>query len=174
MKLEQIAKGALISGIEPGKVVRVMSSDPLGDNSVSVVYRTDDGRLGERQLFRADGGRHSRRDCRPPLELRRRRCRLQARHRGLPHQPRASVRPDYGGPHVQRRAAPAPDHRRLRIHAAQAAASVCARRRSRCRQDHHGGPADPRALDACRRGPRPDRFAGHQASRPDRDELYPR
>jgi superfamily II DNA or RNA helicase len=54
MKLEQIAKGALISGIEPSKVVRVMSSDPLGDNSVSVVYRTDDGRLGERQLFRAD------------------------------------------------------------------------------------------------------------------------
>lgn len=34
MKLEQITKGALITGIEPGKVVRVVSADPLGDNAV--------------------------------------------------------------------------------------------------------------------------------------------
>lgn len=34
MKLEEIAKGAQISGIEPGKVVRVVSADPLGDNAV--------------------------------------------------------------------------------------------------------------------------------------------
>lgn len=54
MKLEQIAKGAQISGIEPGKVVRVVSADPLGDNAVTVVYKADDGRLGERVLFRAN------------------------------------------------------------------------------------------------------------------------
>lgn len=54
MKLESVTKGALIVGIEPGKVVRIVSADPLGENSVSIVYRTDDGRLGERQLFRAD------------------------------------------------------------------------------------------------------------------------
>jgi len=54
MKLEQIAKGAQISGIEPGKVVRVVSADPLGDNAVTVVYKTDDGRLGERVLFRSN------------------------------------------------------------------------------------------------------------------------
>lgn len=54
MKLESIAKGALVSGIEEGKVVRVVSTDPLGDNAVTVVYKTDDGRLGERVVFRGD------------------------------------------------------------------------------------------------------------------------
>jgi superfamily II DNA or RNA helicase len=54
MKLESIAKGALISGIEEGKVVRVVSVDPLGDNAMTVVYKADNGRLGERVVFRAD------------------------------------------------------------------------------------------------------------------------
>lgn len=54
MKLESISKGALISGIEEGRVVRVVSSDPLGDNAMTVVYKSDDGRLGERVLFRSD------------------------------------------------------------------------------------------------------------------------
>lgn len=54
MKLESISKGALISGIEEGRVVRVVSADPLGDNAMTVVYKSDDGRLGERVLFRSD------------------------------------------------------------------------------------------------------------------------
>lgn len=54
MKLESIAKGALVSGIEEGRVVRVVSADLLGDNALSVVYKTDDGRLGERVLFRSN------------------------------------------------------------------------------------------------------------------------
>jgi superfamily II DNA or RNA helicase len=54
MKLESIAKGALVSGIEEGRVVRVVNADPLGDNAVTVVYKTDDGRLGERVLFRSN------------------------------------------------------------------------------------------------------------------------
>lgn len=54
MKLEALAKGALVSGIEPGKVVRVVSADPLGDNAMTVVYKADDGRLGERVLFRSN------------------------------------------------------------------------------------------------------------------------
>lgn len=54
MKLEAIAKGALISGIEEGKVVRVVSVDPLGDNAMTVIYKSDDGRLGERVVFRGD------------------------------------------------------------------------------------------------------------------------
>lgn len=54
MKLESISKGALISGIEEGKVVRVVSADPLGDNAITVIYKADDGRLGERVVFRSD------------------------------------------------------------------------------------------------------------------------
>ena len=54
MKLEEITKGALIAGIEPGKVARIVGVDQLGDNAVAVVYRTDDGRLGDRALFRSN------------------------------------------------------------------------------------------------------------------------
>jgi superfamily II DNA or RNA helicase len=54
LNLESITKNALISGIEPGQVVRIFSSDPLGTDALSIVYKTNDGRLGERVLFRAD------------------------------------------------------------------------------------------------------------------------
>ncbi|MFZ6654722.1 helicase-related protein [Undibacterium sp. TJN19] len=54
MKLESIVKGALISGIEEAKVVRVVSADFLGDSALTVVYRADDGRLGERVVFRSE------------------------------------------------------------------------------------------------------------------------
>lgn len=54
MKLESISKGALISGIEDGRVVRIVSADSLGENAMTLVYKTDDGRLGERVVFRGD------------------------------------------------------------------------------------------------------------------------
>lgn len=54
MQLESIAKGALISGIENGQIVRIVSADLLGENSISIVYKTDDGRLGEQVLFRSN------------------------------------------------------------------------------------------------------------------------
>jgi len=54
LKLEAITKNALISGIEHGQVVRIFSSDLIGDDAISVVYKANDGRLGERVLFRSD------------------------------------------------------------------------------------------------------------------------
>jgi SNF2 family DNA or RNA helicase len=54
LKLEDIKKGAQISGIEPGQVVRIVGADPLGTNALTVVYRAADGRLGERVLFRSN------------------------------------------------------------------------------------------------------------------------
>jgi superfamily II DNA or RNA helicase len=54
LKLESITKNALISGIEAGQVARIVSADLMGDNALSVVYKTNDGRLGERVLFRTD------------------------------------------------------------------------------------------------------------------------
>lgn len=54
LKLESITKNALISGIEAGQVVRIVSADLIGENALSVVYKTNDGRLGERVLFRTD------------------------------------------------------------------------------------------------------------------------
>ncbi len=52
MKLERIAKGAQISGIELGEVVRVVSADRLSDNAVPIDCKADRGRADERVLFR--------------------------------------------------------------------------------------------------------------------------
>ncbi len=52
MKLERIAKGAQISEIELGKVVRVVSADRLSDYAVTIDCKADRGRSDERVLFR--------------------------------------------------------------------------------------------------------------------------
>jgi superfamily II DNA or RNA helicase len=54
LKLNDIHKGAAISGIEPGQVVRVVTTEPIGDHALTVYYRTADGKLAERMLFRTD------------------------------------------------------------------------------------------------------------------------
>jgi hypothetical protein len=36
LKLESITKNALISGIEPGQVVRIFSSDPMGTDALVI------------------------------------------------------------------------------------------------------------------------------------------
>jgi SNF2 family DNA or RNA helicase len=54
LKLEQIQKNAAVSGLEPGHVVRIVTTEPVGDNAVTVYYKTADGRLLERMLFRTD------------------------------------------------------------------------------------------------------------------------
>ena len=54
LKLEKITKDATLTGIEPGQVVRVVTTEPVGDNALTVYYKTSDGRLLERMLFRTD------------------------------------------------------------------------------------------------------------------------
>lgn len=54
LKLEQIQKNATISGLEPGQVVRVVTTEPVGDNALTIYYKTADGSLRERMLFRTD------------------------------------------------------------------------------------------------------------------------
>ncbi|WP_425059912.1 RNA polymerase-associated protein RapA [Sporomusa carbonis] len=54
MKLEDIKNNAAISGIEPGQVVRIITTEPVGDNAITVYYKTADGRVLERMLFRTD------------------------------------------------------------------------------------------------------------------------
>ena len=54
LKLEQIQKSAVIAGLEPGQVVRVVTTESVGDNALTVYYKTADGKLLERMLFRAD------------------------------------------------------------------------------------------------------------------------
>lgn len=54
LTLENIQKNAAITGIEPGQVVRIVTTEPVGDNALTVYYKTVDGQLHERMLFRAD------------------------------------------------------------------------------------------------------------------------
>ena len=58
LKLEAITKNAAISGIEPGQVVRVVTTEPVGlndnYNALTIYYKTPDGKLHERMLFRSD------------------------------------------------------------------------------------------------------------------------
>ncbi len=54
LKLEDVKKNAAITGVEPGQVVRVVTTEPAGDNALTVYYKTADGRLAERMLFRTD------------------------------------------------------------------------------------------------------------------------
>lgn len=54
LKLEDIKKGSEINGIEPDEIVKIVSVDSLGDAAIEIVYKTSQGRLGERMLFRSD------------------------------------------------------------------------------------------------------------------------
>ncbi|MGI2324742.1 MULTISPECIES: helicase-related protein [unclassified Methylococcus] len=54
LKLEQIQKNAAISGLEPGQVVRIVTTEPVGPDALTVYYKTADGKLLERMLFRTD------------------------------------------------------------------------------------------------------------------------
>jgi superfamily II DNA or RNA helicase len=54
LKLEQIQKNAAIAGLEPGQVVRIVTTEPVGNDALTVYYKTADGKLLERMLFRTD------------------------------------------------------------------------------------------------------------------------
>jgi superfamily II DNA or RNA helicase len=57
VKLEDIKKDAHLRGIEADEIVRVVTVDYIGDNAVTVYYKTNRGRLGEQMLFRSDEAR---------------------------------------------------------------------------------------------------------------------
>ena len=54
LKLEQITPNTALVGIELGQIVRVVATEPVGPDALTVVYKTADGRFGERMVFRND------------------------------------------------------------------------------------------------------------------------
>jgi len=54
LKLEDIKKNASVVGVEPGQIVRIVTTEPVGDNALTVYYKTAEGRLLERILFRTN------------------------------------------------------------------------------------------------------------------------
>lgn len=59
LKLEDIKKSAAVSGVEPDQVVSIVATEVVGDNALTVYYKTADGSLRERMLFRTDEARLS-------------------------------------------------------------------------------------------------------------------
>lgn len=57
LKLEDIKKDAQIHGIQANEIVRVVQVEPVGDNSLTVYYKDNQGRLSEQMLFRTDEAR---------------------------------------------------------------------------------------------------------------------
>ena len=54
LKLEHITKNSPVSGIEPAGIVRIVTAERVGSESLAVYYKTADGTLRERMLFRSD------------------------------------------------------------------------------------------------------------------------
>ena len=54
LKLEQLTPNTALVGIELGQIVRVVATEPVGPDALTVVYKTADGRFGERMVFRSD------------------------------------------------------------------------------------------------------------------------
>ena len=52
LRLEDIRKDAVVNGIEPGQVVRIVTTEPVGENSLTVYYRTVEGQVKEQMFFR--------------------------------------------------------------------------------------------------------------------------
>jgi hypothetical protein len=54
MKLEEIAIGNNLTGVEPTLVVSVIAARPIADGALEVIYKTPDGTIRDRLLGRAD------------------------------------------------------------------------------------------------------------------------
>ena len=59
LSLEEIKKNAAITGIDPAAPVRVVATEPVGENALTVVYKTVNGNILEQMLFRTDEARLS-------------------------------------------------------------------------------------------------------------------
>jgi len=53
LRLEDVKKNAAVNGIEPGQIVQIVTTEPVGENALTVYYRTADGQLKEQMLFRS-------------------------------------------------------------------------------------------------------------------------
>ncbi|WP_066335888.1 helicase-related protein [Azohydromonas lata] len=54
MKLEEIKKNAAIQGIVPGQVVRIVATEQAGNDALTVYFKTAEGQVLERMLFRSN------------------------------------------------------------------------------------------------------------------------
>lgn len=53
LRIEELKSNLVVTGIIPNAIVRIVAVEPMGE-SCSVIYRTQDGHLGDRMVFRTD------------------------------------------------------------------------------------------------------------------------
>lgn len=53
LKLEEIKTHAAVAGIDPNAPVRIVTTEAVGSDALTVYYKTVDGAVLERMLFRA-------------------------------------------------------------------------------------------------------------------------
>lgn len=56
LSLEDIKKNAVVDGIDATAPVRIMTAELVGQNALTVIYKTAEGKILERMLFRSDEG----------------------------------------------------------------------------------------------------------------------
>jgi len=54
LKLEDIKKDAQVRGIQPNEIVRIVQTEPVGTDALTVYYKDSQGKLSEQMLFRTD------------------------------------------------------------------------------------------------------------------------
>jgi len=54
LRLEDITKDAAVNGIIPGQIVRIVTTESVGENALTVYYKTTDGQVKEQMLFRSN------------------------------------------------------------------------------------------------------------------------
>mgnify|MGYP003620975136 FL=1 len=59
LKLEDIRKDAQVCGIQADQIVRIVQTEPVGTEALTVYYKDAQGKLGEQMLFRSDEPRLS-------------------------------------------------------------------------------------------------------------------
>jgi superfamily II DNA or RNA helicase len=54
IRIEDLKKDSIVTGLLHGRSVKVVSVEKIGNDSVTIYYRDDGGKIGERMLFRSD------------------------------------------------------------------------------------------------------------------------
>jgi hypothetical protein len=54
MRLEDLTPGLSLTGLEPSKIAGIVAAVPIADGALRVIYKTTEGVLKDRLLWRAD------------------------------------------------------------------------------------------------------------------------
>jgi hypothetical protein len=110
MKLQEIRAGQNLSRVEPSEVVNVVTTVPLGDGAVQLIYRTRDGDIKGGLLISDDEVAISVATVERPFSFNGDGAAFQLACEAKRIDFAILFRPDHGGLYIECRTAPASDH----------------------------------------------------------------